>query len=122
MKITQIDFPTPLSEIEDVENGNIDVFVQLEDGMTYTLVISTPKNLLWYMDKENLNFIPASPPDIIVRSLTERNIRDALENYSKGNAFWLKLYYLAGIDPDSFGIDQIDNALQIHKQANDELL
>jgi hypothetical protein len=32
------------------------VFVELEDGFTYTLVIATPKNIEFLMNKENMEF------------------------------------------------------------------
>ncbi|WP_214481729.1 hypothetical protein [Bacillus sp. SM2101] len=53
MKIKNIEFPTALEKVKDIEDDNIDVFVELEDGMTYTLVVATPKNLLnkWTRNK-----------------------------------------------------------------------
>lgn len=61
MKIVNITFPTYLSSIENIENDNIDVFVELEDGVTYTMVVATPRNYYWYMDKEGLDYMPPSP-------------------------------------------------------------
>ncbi|MCM3274293.1 hypothetical protein [Paenibacillus elgii] len=121
MKIKQIKFPTPLTEIKDIENDNIDVIVELEDGFSYTVVVTTPKNLMWYMNKENLNYIPASSLEIIVSSLTETNIYQAIENFSQGDAFWLKLYYLTSISKDVFDHEKIDKELQDIKRFNDEL-
>ncbi|MGA3599120.1 hypothetical protein [Lysinibacillus agricola] len=51
MKIIDIEFPTYFETI-DKNNDNIDVFVRMEDGVTYTMVITTPNNYYWYMDKE----------------------------------------------------------------------
>ncbi|MEC0211374.1 hypothetical protein ABEX47_31235 [Paenibacillus ehimensis] len=121
MKIKQIKFPTPLTEIKDIENDNIDVIVELEDGFSYTVVVTTPKNLMWYMKKENLNYIPASSLEIIVSSLTEANIYQAIENFSQGDAFWLKLYYLTSVSKDVFDLEKIDKQLQDIKRFNDEL-
>ena len=64
MKIKNITYPTVLEKIPDLFNDNIDVFVETEDGMHFTMTICTPMFYLHYMEKENLNFIPASPPDI----------------------------------------------------------
>jgi hypothetical protein len=88
MKIKSINYPTPLSEVNDIENDNIDIFVEADDGMTYTFVVTTPKNYYWYMDREGVDYIPASPPDIIVRSLTEGNIRKAIESYFEDDGYW----------------------------------
>ena len=73
MKINKIEYPTPLSQINDIESDNIDVLVELEDDFTYTLVVTTPRNLEWYMHKEKQNYIHAAPPMIIVQALTEEN-------------------------------------------------
>ena len=72
MKIKNITYPTVLEKIPDLFNDNIDVFVETEDGMHFTMTICTPMFYLHYMEKENLNFIPASPPDIIVKELTKK--------------------------------------------------
>ncbi|OPH56236.1 hypothetical protein BC351_29155 [Paenibacillus ferrarius] len=120
MKIQSISYPTPLSQIVDIENDNIDIFVELQDGMTYTLVVSTPKNQLWYMDKEGLDYIPPHPPDIIVRSLTEENIWKAVESFATGNAYWLKLYYLSGSREAAFDITRLDQMIEMIKIDNED--
>ncbi|MCY6485400.1 hypothetical protein OW763_13775 [Clostridium aestuarii] len=117
----KIEYPTPLSTIEDIENDNIDVFVTLEDEMTYTLTVTTPKKLLWYMDKENVNCMPAAQPDIIVRSLTEENIREALEYFSKYDAYDIKLYYLAGEKRGGLNIENFNKLLEVIRKEVDEL-
>lgn len=122
MKIINIDFPTPLSEINDVENDNVDVFVTLEDGMTYTVVAITPKNLAEYMNKENLNFIPASSQNIIVNKLTEEIIREALENYVQDDALWLKLIFLSSDIKDYINQISLNEKLRAIKKSNEELL
>lgn len=52
MNIKNIKYPIPLSKVKDIENDNIDVFVEADDGMTYTFVATTPKNYYWYMEKK----------------------------------------------------------------------
>jgi len=110
MNIVSIEYPTPLTQIIDSFNDSVDVFVTLEDGMRYTLVVTTPQNYYWYMDKEGLDYIPASPPDIIVRSLTEDNIRHAIETYAQNDAYWLKLFFLAG-DRSAIDIESMNKAV-----------
>jgi hypothetical protein len=96
MDIIRVDYPTPLSKIKDIEDDNIDVFVELNDGMTYTLVVTTPKNLNTLMRNVDNNYIPAGPPFVIVKSLTEKNILDVIKTYVVNNAYWLKVYFLSG--------------------------
>ena len=94
MKNVRIKYPTYFSEIEDIDNCNIDIFVELK-GITFTLTVATPSNYYWYMDKEGIDYIPAGSPDIIVRSMTKENIELALKTYLDDNGYWLKVYILA---------------------------
>ena len=116
MKIIKIEYPTELSKIEDIENDNIDVFVTLEDGRTYVVYVGTPKNLVWRMDKEELDYVPAGCPDIIVRKLTHENIKKALEDYTKDDAYDLKYNYLSHI----IKIDDIDRILERETERDEE--
>ena len=121
MKIINIKFPVYFSNINDIENDNIDVFVELEDGVTYTMVVSTPKNYYWYMDKEGFDYIPPSPPDIIVRSLTKENICKAIEAFAEDDAYWMKLYFLSGDRNGVFDVKRMDKMLADIKKTNDEI-
>ena len=108
MKIKNITYPTVLEKIPD----NIDVFVETEDGMHFTMTICTPMFYLHYMEKENLNFIPASPPDIIVKELTHNNIKEALESFCEDDGYWMKLYFLSGASEGIFSKDKLDEMIQ----------
>lgn len=121
MKIKNIEYPLYFDNIEDVHNDNIDVFVELEDGMKYTIVVTTPKFYYTYMDKEGIDFIPASPPDVIVRTLTKENIQNALETYLEDDAYWLKLYYLSGDTEGAFDIKMMNSRIEEIKSRNDEI-
>ncbi|MGG4397449.1 hypothetical protein ABEX25_24420 [Paenibacillus thiaminolyticus] len=121
MRLLKIDYPTPISKVEDIENDNIDIFVTLDDGITYSLVVTTPQNYYWYMDKEGMDFIPASPPDIIVRRLTEENIQKAVESYIADNGYWIKLFFLAGQRSDAFEIDELNKMIEKIKKSNAEI-
>lgn len=122
MKIKKIEYPTPISQIKDIENDNIDVFVELEDGFTYTLVVTTPQNLGWYMDKERLNYLGAAPPMIIVKTLTDENVRKAIESYAAEDAYWLKLHFLAGARKGIFAIEEMDKMIKVIHDDNEDIL
>ncbi|MBW7474556.1 hypothetical protein K0T92_07345 [Paenibacillus oenotherae] len=122
MEIVKIVYPTPLSDIEDIYNANIDVLVTLEDGITYTIVVTTPLNLLWYMDKENLSYMPTPPPEIIVKCLTESTIEEAIKNYAADDAFWLKILFISGVDKNYIDLKSIEDALKNIQKENEELL
>jgi hypothetical protein len=91
MRIKKIEI---FEEIVDFYNDNIDVCVDL-DGYTYTVSVTTTKNILQKMNEEKTNFYPPGGPIIIVRKLTEEIITEALEAYCEDDAFWLKLHQFA---------------------------
>lgn len=95
MLVKKIIFPTPLESVEDIENDNIDVFVELDDGYTYTVVVATYKNIAALMESTNGEFLEAGSPFIIVKKLTKEIIESAINSYAEDDAYWLKLYHLA---------------------------
>ncbi|MFJ7662279.1 hypothetical protein ACIQXW_07750 [Lysinibacillus sp. NPDC097162] len=115
MDIIRVEFPTPLSDIKNIEDDNIDVFIELEDGMTYTLVITTPKNLYTLMRNEKISYIPAGPSFVIVESLTEKNIIDVIKTYVVNEAYWLKLNFISG----ELDINLLDKKVQQIRVDND---
>ena len=88
MKIKRIEFA---HEITDTHMDNLDVFVENEDGYTYTIVVSTPGDLVDQMAQEKINFIRPDTPKIIVKKLTEPIVREAIEAYAENDGYWLKL-------------------------------
>ena len=122
MEIKSIIYPVPLSEVKDIFNDNIDVFVKLEDGNSYSVVVTTPKNIMEYMENNYLGYIPASHPKIIVKSLTEENIYEAIKSYSEENAFWLKLLYITGGGETSLDIEYINKVIAEIEKSNEEIL
>ena len=96
MLIKSISFPTYLEDITDIENSNIDVFVELEDAYTYTVVVATAKNIESLMDKERMNYFEPGYPFIIVKKLIKEIIEEAVKAYAENDAYWLKFYHFAG--------------------------
>ena len=98
MLVKKISFvrPTLLEEIPDIEDYNLDIFVELEDGYTYTVVVATAKNIVSLMDKEKTDFLEPDNPFIIVRKLTKEIIEEAVKAYAENDAYWLKFYHFAG--------------------------
>jgi hypothetical protein len=96
MLIKSISFPTYLEDITDIENSNINVFVELEDAYRYTVVVATAKNIESLMDKEKMNYFEPGYPFIIVKKLTKDIITEAIQAYASDDAYWLKLYHFAG--------------------------
>ena len=97
MLVKKISFVRPnlLEEIPDIEDYNLDVFVELEDGYTYTVVIATAKNIVSLMNKEKTNFSESGDFFIIVRKLTKKIIEEAVKVYAENDAYWLKFYHFA---------------------------
>ena len=57
MLIKEISFPSALKYVEDIYNNNLDVFVELEDGSGYTVIVGTPKNFLTLMNRHEMDFL-----------------------------------------------------------------
>jgi hypothetical protein len=79
-------FPIEINErqfetIEDIYNSNIEVFIMLEDRFTLTIIVGTPKNLEYLMEKDNVNFYCPGLPWIIVQKLTKEIIQEAIKAY-----------------------------------------
>jgi len=108
MKIKKIRF---FEEIKDVTNDNIDVGVENERGYTYIVTVGTPQDLLEEMNQEKTNFIGPYTPMIIVKSLTEEIIVEAIQAYAaKDDGFWLKLRHFATeLDVSIFNQMEVDN-------------
>ena len=93
MKIKKIRF---FEKIKDTTNDNIDVGVENEMGYTYIVTVCTPQDLMEKMKEEKTNFIGPYTPIIIVKSLTEEIIMEAIQAYAaKDDGFWLKLQHFA---------------------------
>ena len=56
-------------EVSDLENDFVDVIVRDITGYGYTMVVTTPTNLLKVMNGNSVNFIKPEPL-IIVKQLT----------------------------------------------------
>ena len=84
MKIKRIEFA---HEITDAQIDSLDVFVENEDGYTYTIIVSRPGDLLDQMEQEKINFIMPGTPKIIVKKLTEQIVREAVEAYAENDRY-----------------------------------
>jgi hypothetical protein len=99
MKVVNICILDHLKDI-NIENDNVDVVVEMDDGYTYTLSLATPKHIQFLMDKEKMNYYGPAYPFIIVNKLTPEIIEQAVKNLAEdeddGDAFWLKVYHFGG--------------------------
>ena len=103
MLVKNIRFLVPLENIEDIDNKQIDVFVELEDGHEYSVWVTTPRHIEYLMEEDELNYASPGYPFIIVKNITEETIREAIKEYASDDAYWLKLHHFAGkIDVDVF--------------------
>ena len=112
MKIKEITYPTALNKIPNVLDDNIDVFVETEEGLHFTMTVCTPAFYMSWMEKEKLEFVPAAPPDVIVKELNHENIKNALETYCEDHGYWMKLYFLAGQRDGIFAEEKLDEMMR----------
>jgi len=61
----------------DVDNGNYDVFVELDDGRVYSITVATPNNVYWCMQNEGLDYFFGCPI-LFVKRLTTDNVERAI--------------------------------------------
>ena len=97
MKPVKIYYPTSLEKVNTLDD-NIDVIVTLEDGVSYVLVVGTPKNIYTLMKRHGEDFLSAGGPIAFVTELTCENINKLVESFCEGDAYWLKYYHNAGED------------------------
>ena len=90
--IKRIAFPTEIAKTEDAFNDNIDVIVELCDGRSVCVVVATPQNLTWQMEKENTAFLPLGEPMIIVSKIDADIIEHALHEYEKDAELFERLF------------------------------
>ena len=112
MKIREIRYPTSI-ELLDPDNDNMDVFVEIEDGTVFTFVVWTPANFYDQMDRDDVDYLMPGRPPIVVRKLTDENIRNAMEAFlEENNGYWFKVYYLAGDNDGAFDMKLMDESIE----------
>ena len=94
-------------EITDVENENVDVVVEDENGYTYVIVVGTPGDLLDEMEQEKTNFIRPGTPRIIVKKLTKEIVTEA-----SNGGYLIKLYQFA----DAIDISVLNKLGEEHRK------
>lgn len=88
---------------ENIYDDNLYVFVELEDGSEYTVIIGTPKNFLTLMNRRKMDFLGPGCPFIVVRKLTMEVIEKAIHAHTQDDAYWLKLHHFSeSIESDMF--------------------
>ena len=124
MKVTYIRILDDLENM-DIENDNVDVFVQTDDGYTYTLSLATPKHLQFLMDKEEIDYTRPGYPFIVVNKLTPEIIEQAVKAFAEEDGgYWLKVYHFGGslgiIDESTF--DQLKSKRSNRRRKLDGFL
>ena len=79
----EIFYPTPLAEIEDPTNANIDVCVRTNEGKDYTLVFITPDNLKFLMESNDEPYIQPDFKFIVIKQISEDVIIAAIKEIAK---------------------------------------
>ena len=114
MRVKRIEF---VEEVRDVTNDNIDVFVENEDGYTYTISVCTPQDFLEEMKQEKTNFVrPGGTIMIVVKKLTEDIVTEAIQAYAENDGYWLKLHQFAA----SIGISTLNQLEAEHRKEQQE--
>lgn len=103
VKIKKISFPSSLKYTEDIYDDNLNVFIELDDGSRYTVIVGTPKKFLTLMNRHEMDFLEPGYPFIIDRKLTMEVIKKAIHSDTQDDAYWLKLdHFSVSIKNDIF--------------------
>ena len=87
----EIFYPTPIAEIEDPTNANIDVCVRTNEGKDYTLVFITPDNLKSLMESNNEAYIHPDFKFIVINQISEDVITAVIKEIAK-DSYLLQQY------------------------------
>lgn len=119
MRVDRIEVIGSIDDSVDIYDDNFDVIVDLEDGLTYVVVVGTPKNLLTLMANEKSDFLSPGDPFIIIRAITQEIIEKTIKAYAAGDAYWLK-FYSASLDTKT--LDVLKNRSIARDKLLDDLL
>ena len=121
MKIKEIYY---LSPPQDLFEDHLDVVVILEDeycsdDFAYTVEVTTPQCLSYFIEKSGSSFLPPYVPYIIVSKLTDEIIHAAIQSFidTEDDSYWLKLYHTAA----TLQIEDLNEILYRKKQEEIEL-
>ena len=121
MKIKEIYY---LSPPQDLFEDHLDVVVILEDeycsdDFAYTVEVTTPQYLSYFIEKSGSSFLPPYVPYIIVSKLTDEIIHAAIQSFidTEDDSYWLKLYHTAA----TLQIEDLNEILYRKKQEEIEL-
>jgi len=97
MRVMNIRMPYDWADV-DIENDNIEVFVDTDDDYTYVLSVATPKNIQFLMDKEKKDILGPGYPFIFVNKLTREIVEQAVTSFAEeAGGYWLKVYHFGGV-------------------------
>ena len=75
MRVESINFLSPIEDIDNIFDYNMDVSVNLENGQNYVVVVGIPRNLLKLMENEKSDFISPEDPIVIVKKPIRRLLK-----------------------------------------------
>jgi hypothetical protein len=122
MKIKSISFINYGFDISEIQNRNIDVFVELTNGYRYVVTLATLESIQSLMQEEKKNYFGPCDLVIIVKTLTHEVIAETImafayekHGYILEEGYYLKLYHFANRIPET-----VFNQLQAEDEAQKE--
>ena len=121
MKVKSIKFPKEWENNLGIENQSMDIFLEVENGYIYDVVVGTPQYIEYLMDKNQKNYFEPGIPFIIVKELTKEIIEETIKAYAeKNNGYWLKSHHFAKeIDEsvfDKLKAEKIEDNIEYEKE------
>ena len=84
-------YPTP-PEYWNPDNDNIDVCIEFENGRQYTVVVITPDNLKFLMEKDGTRYVEPASPFLIAKRLDIETIEKLITDLVQSGDFFMKAY------------------------------
>lgn len=120
MRVKSINFLGPIDDIEDVYNCTMDVSVTLENGLSYVVVVGTPKSVLTLMANEKSDFLSPGNPIIFLKRVTREAVEEAINAYAEENEAYRLKHYSAKLDTKT--LDVLINRYFARDKFLDDLL
>ena len=76
-----------MEEITNVDNANIDILIENENGYEYIIIVEKPQDLFEEMNQEKANYVRPGTFNIIVKKLIKEIITEAIQAHAEDDRY-----------------------------------
>lgn len=97
MGVKRIMCITAWEDNSGIQNENVDILLELDDGYTYVVVLATPQNIEYVMDQDKKNYLRPGHLFSVAKELTKKIVKETIKAYAEEkNGYWSKFYHFVG--------------------------